>query len=175
MLENIRLATAQDFDSVWKLYADVCDQIPHDRYSPGWIIGIFPSEDIIRSAIDAETLRVATLDGRIGAAMVLSPEDDDGHASVSWPSGASAQECSAIHLLAVHPSLRGRGIGAELVREAIRASREWGKRAIRLDVMPGNLAASRIYLREGFAYVCNHAMFYEDVGTISFEMYELIL
>ena len=41
--------------------------------------------------------------------------------------------------------------------------------------MLGNLAASRIYTAEGFAYVGNSEAFYEDTGTVELEMYELVL
>jgi ribosomal protein S18 acetylase RimI-like enzyme len=107
--------------------------------------------------------------------MIVRQRDDDEYANVPWPSGLSGNEVSTVHLVAVHPSLRGKGVGAELVREAIRLSRAWCKRAVHLDVMLGNLAASRIYTAEGFAYVGNSEVFYEDTGTVELEMYELVL
>ncbi|MDO5118363.1 MAG: hypothetical protein Q4D34_07745, partial [Eggerthellaceae bacterium] len=84
MLDTIRIAVDEDFEAVWQLYVDVCERIPDDRYSPGWKLGLFPSREIIRNAIEAETLRVGITDRRIGAAMVLLPEDDEGHAGIAW-------------------------------------------------------------------------------------------
>lgn len=175
MLDEIRIATPDDFEAVWRLYADVCEQMPNDAYSPGWTLGVFPAKGDVRDAIDAGTMRVGTLDGAVVAAFVLTPHDDEEYQGVPWPSGATGDEASTVHLLAVHPSVRGRRVGSELVREAARLSRSWGKRAVHLDVMPGNLAASRAYVREGFSLVCEHEIFYEDTGTVVFEMYELAL
>jgi hypothetical protein len=44
-----------------------------------------------------------------------------------------------------------------------------------LDVVPGNLAASRIYLQEGFVLVGTQQIFYEDTGLADFNMYECVL
>ena len=41
--------------------------------------------------------------------------------------------------------------------------------------MLGNLAASRIYLAEGFVFVGTYQIFYEDTGLMAFDMYELAL
>ena len=66
-------------------------------------------------------------------------------------------------------------LGAWLAREGIRLARELGKRVIHLDVVPGNLAASRIYEAEGFAFACTHEVFYEDTGLMGFDLYEYVL
>ena len=44
-----------------------------------------------------------------------------------------------------------------------------------LDVVPGNLAASRIYEEAGFSLACTHEIFYEDTGLMDFRMFELVL
>ena len=63
----------------------------------------------------------------------------------------------------------------DMFRAAIKEGTEMGKKAIHLDVYPGNLAASRIYLSEGFSYVGMYESYYEDTGTMAFEMYEYVL
>ena len=175
MLDTIRLASTEDLDEIWMTLVEVCRQMPHDRYSPQWTLGVYPSKDDVMEAIAQCSFYVGVLDGRIVATMIVRRRDDDEYANVPWPSGLRGNEVSTVHLVAVHPSLRGKGVGSELVREAIRLSRAWGKRAIHLDVMLGNLAASRIYTAEGFAYVGNSEVFYEDTGTVELEMYELVL
>ncbi|MDO4405194.1 MAG: GNAT family N-acetyltransferase [Atopobiaceae bacterium] len=172
MLDKIRIATEEDFEAAWKLYVEVCEQMPNDAYSPGWTLGVFPAKAGVREAIEARELYVGMLDSAVVAAFVLSPHDDEEYRDVPWPSGATGDDVSTVHLLAVHPYVRGKHVSSELIREAVRLSRSWGKRAVHLDVMPGNLAASRVYLREGFSFVCEHEIFYEDTGTIAFEMYE---
>ncbi len=175
MLDAIRLASTEDLDEIWGMLVEVCAQMPHDRYSPQWTLGVYPSKDGIMAAIAECTFYVGILDGRIVATMIVRQREDDEYANVPWPSRLDGAKVSTVHLVAVHPSLRGKGVGSELVREAIRLSRAWGKRAIHLDVMLGNLAASRIYLAEGFKHIGNSEVFYEDTGTVELEMYELVL
>lgn len=175
MLDTIARATPADFAAVWQLYADVCAQDPHDPYGAHWVYGVYPSEDDIRSHIDKGQLYVGRDEGHIVAAMAVVPHDDPEYADVPWPTPATPDEVAVIHLLCVHPSMRGRHMGAELVQEALRLAREAGKRVVHLDVYPGNLAASRIYLEAGFVLVGTFEVFYEDTGTMPFEMLECVL
>lgn len=55
----------------------------------------------------------------------------------------------------VAPESRGHGVGAALLREAIRWARSRGARVVRLSVTSGDTPAVRLYVREGF----------RDVGT----------
>lgn len=175
MLDSITQATPADFDAVWQLYVDVCTHMPLDTYDPGWILGIFPCEEDIRAFTEAGELYVGRTGERIVAAMVLTFHEDPEHEGVPWPSGAADEDVCVVHLLCGHPSLRGQGIGRELIEEAIRLARAAGKKAIHLEVSLGNLAASRIYQAAGFSYICNHDVHYEDSGTMTFEMYEYVL
>ena len=175
MFDEFRKATDADFDAAWQLYADVCAQMPNDDYSPHWKLGIFPAEEDVRGYLDQGQLYLGFIDGRLVAAMALTDCDDPQYAGMTWPSGAQGDEASVIHLLAIHPSTRGMHLGTVLVQEAIRLAREMGKKAIHLDVYPGNLAASRIYLAAGFTYVGMYESYYEDTSTMAFEMYERVL
>jgi RimJ/RimL family protein N-acetyltransferase len=58
---------------------------------------------------------------------------------------------------AITPEMRGRGIGTAIMQAIVQEARQ-ANRQIRLNVMSGNAAALRLYLRLGF----------EPVGTIPF-------
>ena len=175
MLDAITRATPDDFSAIWQLYVDVCAQQEHDAYDPGWTLGVYPTEDDIREHIEAGELYVGWLHGKPAAAMVVVLHEDPEYTEVPWLTPAAEDEVAVIHLLAVHPLARGQHAGAALVREAIRLARTAGMRVIHLDVMLGNLAASRIYLAEGFIFVGTYQIFYEDTGLANFEMYECVL
>ena len=55
--------------------------------------------------------------------------------------------------LAVHPDLRGLGIGSELLELSVREARHRGSRYLYLEVREGNPAAQRLYERAGFEVV----------------------
>ena len=45
-------------------------------------------------------------------------------------------------------------------------------KAIRLDVLKGNLPAEKLYTGLGFKYLHTLKMFYEDTGWTDYELYE---
>jgi ribosomal protein S18 acetylase RimI-like enzyme len=55
--------------------------------------------------------------------------------------------------IALLPSVRGQGIGSDIISAAARAAEEQGAEQLTLSVLAGNLAAQRLYLRLGFAAV----------------------
>ncbi len=53
--------------------------------------------------------------------------------------------------------------------------RSEGMKAIRLDVLKGNLPAEKLYSGLGFRYLHTLNMFYEDTGWTDYELYEYTL
>lgn len=155
VLESFRPATAEDLDALWTLYADVCEQSKHDAYSPQWELGFYPTKDDLRAYIEEEAMYVAHVSGELRAAMVFLSHGEE----------------ASIHLLAVHPTLRGRHVGAELVDEALRLAYGQNMHTIRLDVVKGNLVASRLYEASGFCLVGTRAQTFDDQRTLEFDLY----
>ena len=50
-----------------------------------------------------------------------------------------------------------------------------GIRAIRLDVLKGNLPAEKVYLKMGFRYVDTLPMYYEDTGITDYKAFERLI
>ena len=80
-----------------------------------------------------------------------------------------------IHALAVATELQGRGIGKQIVGFCIDYARAHGYKAIRLDVVPTNYPAKKLYEQCGFAYLGDVDLErgFEDIPL--FSMYELNL
>lgn len=96
------------------------------------------------------TTLVARRDGRIDGALVL----------LLWPPHA------ALASIAVHPAHRAHGLGATMVREALFRARAAQARWLSLEVDADNLAAIRLYRREGFGLVRR----FTEHGRSRFEM-----
>lgn len=80
------------------------------------------------------TALVATVDGAVVAATVL----------------VLGRPASSLASIAVHPGLRGRGVGRLLLRDALARARGAGSRLLVLEVDRGNRLAVRLYRQEGF-------------------------
>jgi ribosomal-protein-alanine acetyltransferase len=67
--------------------------------------------------------------------------------------------------IAVHPSLRKRGIGHALLRAIVRHSLEGRALSIRLMVRADNTSAANFYRRSGFRCIGRVPDYYEDGAT----------
>ena len=76
-----------------------------------------------------------------------------------------------IHALGVHPAFARRGIAQRMVQYAIGTARPQGCRALRLDVLGGNVPAERLYTGQGFARRGTVRMFYADTGWTDYGLY----
>ncbi len=57
-----------------------------------------------------------------------------------------------LHALAIAPKLQGKGLGAAVVRFCTEKAKADGYKALRLDIVPGNLPAQKLYEKNGFQY-----------------------
>lgn len=64
--------------------------------------------------------------------------------------------------VAIRPSCKGRGLGAELVAAAEAATREAGRNRLRLEVRADNAAAIGLYERAGYGRTGTVPDYYED-------------
>ncbi len=62
-----------------------------------------------------------------------------------------------------------------VVQYAIGTARAQGCRALRLDVLGGNVPAERLYTGQGFARRGTVRMFYPDTGWTDYGLYEYLL
>lgn len=104
-------------------------------------------------------LREALGSTRTAAVLVAGAEDIEGYALVGTDLGVSY-----LHRIAVAPSSRGRGIGADLVREALIWARGTLSQVMVLNVRPVNEPARRLYVREGFTPT-GHDLYLLGFGT----------
>ena len=59
-----------------------------------------------------------------------------------------------------------------MMEEAVKIAEDMGLKALRLDVLEGNLPAERLYEKVGFQCAGSLNIFYEDTGWADFNLYE---
>ena len=156
----IRAAHADEFEKVRGFYHELIDMMEGSEFHPRWEKFVYPSDDFIRSSIERGELYVGLLSGEIVGAMAVNGEGAEGYEGAPWGVNAARGEFSVIHALGVLPSHHGRGFARGLVATAKDVARGLGHKALRLDVLDGNLPAVKLYESEGFRFVSRVKLFY---------------
>ena len=172
---KIRAARSEEFDAVRSFYHSLIDDMRDSPYLPGWEKDIYPSSEYLRDCIDRSELFVGEAGDEIAGAMVVNHSCNEGYAKAQWPTKAEPDEVAVIHILGVHPRFAGQGYAKALVDWTIENARRQGRRAVRLDVLQGNLPAENLYRSRGFRYVDTMRMYYEDTDWTDFDLFERAL
>ncbi len=172
MATSIRAADSSEYDRVRLFYYSLIDEMADLPYGAGWIKDVYPSNEMIRSCIDAGEYFIAEDSGSVCAAMVVNHSFNESYRDFDWPTKAEDDEVTVIHALGVHPGYMGKGIAKQMVRFAIKKAKEEEQKVIRLDVLKGNLPAEKLYAGLGFKYLHTLKMYYADTGWTDYELYE---
>ena len=175
MLDQIRIAGAEDFGALWRFYEDVCRAQERDEYGPDWHLGVYPAVAELKGRVAAGEILAGWKDGRLAAAMAVADGEDEMYLGAPWPPGASPEQVAALHLFAVHPDFRGQGAAREMLTALFARARAQGFRAIHLDVAQGNLAAEKLYVAVGFVFAGTLRVRYDDLGDTTVRLFEYAL
>ena len=169
---NIRAAAEGDYPAVRAFYYDLTDEMADTPFRPGWEKDVYPTQDFLRDSIRRGELYLGLLAGELAACMVVNGQYNEGYRAVTWGVEAADGELLVIHALGVRLAFAGRGLAKAMARYALALARGQGKKAVRLDVLGGNLPAERAYTAVGFRYVDTLTMFYEDTGWTDYKLFE---
>lgn len=172
---EIRIAKTDDYPSVRAFYHSLTDEMRHSEFDIGWKKDIYPSPDMLKNSIADSHLYIGEANGQITAAMILNHQYNDGYKEIKWPVQIADSEVTIIHALGVHPKNKGKGYAKQMVHKAIETAEKNHQKAVRLDVLEGNIPAEKLYSELGFHYIHTLKMFYEDTGLTNYKVYEYIL
>ena len=171
----IRKAEANEYERILDFYFQLIDDMQGMEYHPKWQKGIYPDPKELKIALENSELFIDEEAGEVVAAMRVNHEVTDGYEKVKWAVDAAKEEVTVIHMLGVAVPCQGKGIAKKMVQFVIDAAKRDRQKAIRLDVLVGNIPANRLYESMGFAFQEKVSLFYEDTGVTDFELYELAL
>lgn len=172
---HLRKAVIAEFPAVKQFYDQLIDDMEGMTYHPKWQKGIYPEYSYLEESIRNGELYITVDADAIIGAMILSHNTNDGYSGITWNVDAKPEEVTIIHTLGVAASRARTGVGKFMVQETIRLAKEVGQKALRLDVLVGNLPAYRLYEGIGFVFIKRVNMFYEDTGWCDFDLYEYAL
>lgn len=169
---RIRQAKKGEEERVLSFYYELIDKMQGAKYPIRWQKGIYPVLGDIESAVEEESLYVATEEERIVSAFILNHHQGEGYEEAAWTYPAKKEEAAVLHLLATDPDRQGQGIGKMMLKKAVEISRENQDKVIRLDTLTWNVPGQKLY--EGFGFHCcgDIGLTYASTGKILFRMYE---
>ena len=170
---RLELATQNDFETIIAFYDDVTERTPEMGTYARWQKGKHPTEEGISAYINEGSMYIYRERGVIVGAMAVTMYQGEGYHTIEWSQQVSDEKVAVIHILAVSPDAQGKGIGSEMIREAIRLAQNNGMQAIRLDALASNTPAHKIYERLGFEYRGKQHLYAENTGWTDFYFFEL--
>lgn len=150
MTMRIRKCKKEDIVSVGAFYDQVVAWLDAHINYPKWIYKIYPSEESVKEMTNAECQYIYEEDGDIQAAFVLNADPQGKYENGSWLKDLPEGSYMILHTLAVSPEAQGKGLASEVIRFCTEEAKKQGYKALRLDIVPGNLPAQRLYEKNGF-------------------------
>jgi len=172
---SIRRATEDDYTLIRDFYYELIDAMEDYQYKPGWKKDIYPSREMLTSAIAAGEMYVGFEAGRCAACMIANHAYNEAYEKIKWSVEAKGDEVFVIHALGVGTDYAGRGFAKEMARYVIALAKSHGAKTVRLDVLQGNLPAERAYESVGFRPLETISMYYADTGWTYFKAFEYII
>ena len=168
-------ANKDQYEDVRRFYHSLIDAMQDSQYDIGWEKDIYPAPAFLKASIAGGALYLCTEGHRIVGAMVLNHQCNEGYSKFQWQTEAAEDEILVIHALGVHPAYSGKGYAKEMVNKAFEVGACTHQKAIRLDVLAGNVPAEKLYTGLGFKYMDTLNMYYEDTGWTDYKLYEYVL
>ena len=170
---KLELATQNDYDAIIAFYDDVTERTPEMATYARWSKGKHPTVEGIKAYIDERSMFLYRANSVIVGTMAVTMYQGEDYHAIDWAQQVPDDRVAVIHILAVSPDVQGKGIGSEMIREAIRMAENKGMQAIRLDALASNTPAHRLYERLGFEYRGKQHLYAENTEWTDFYFFEL--
>ncbi len=170
---EIRKCKTSDLDALDKFYYEVVYYLTQTINYPRWMLNVYPNRDSIKKAIDEGSQFAAYENGELVGAFVVNTDTAGDYTVGEWSVELSDGEYLVVHSLATHQRFYGNGIARKMMEFCLTYAKEKGFKAIRLDVVPDNFPAIKLYESLGFSFAGEKdlARGYEHIPT--FCLYEI--
>lgn len=169
----VKVCSEEDIVAVSMFYDCVVKHLCENINYPKWVHKEYPSEHSVSKMVQAGCQFMVIDNNKIIGAFVLNDDPQGKYENAAWSWQLPRGEYMVCHTLATNPLLQGKGLGRQMVEYCIDHAKRHGFKGIRLDVVPGNIPARKLYEKCGFNYVGDVDL-ERDIDEIPlFSMYEL--
>ena len=170
---KIQKCEISDLEAVAKLYDKVTLYLTENVNYPKWKYGCYPSADSVKKAISDGVQFMCTEESKVLGAFILNDNPEGTYEKGDWTTDLKKGEYLVIHTLASDPDFSNRGIGKFMVNYSVSYAKEYGFKAVRLDVVPENIPARRLYEKLGFTFAGEKDLKRNIDDIPTFALYEL--
>lgn len=170
---KIRLCTETDIAQVGEFYNRVVLHLCKNINYPKWEYKVYPSEEDVRKMTHLQQQYICLENDIVVGAFVLNDDPQGEYENAKWSREVEQGKYMVCHTLATDPMIQGKGVGRQMVEYCIDCAKKQGYKAIRLDVVPENVPARKLYEKCGFAYVGDVDLERDIEEIPMFSMYEL--
>ena len=149
---EIRQCREADVARVGEFYDGIVQWLNCHINYPKWIYRVYPSEGFAREMVEAGSLHLCEGDGKILGAFALDADPLGEYLGVGWKRNLPSGLYMALHALAIDPSSQRRGLASEVIRFCVKTATSKGSKALRVDIVPSNRPARRLFEESGFIY-----------------------
>ena len=166
---QIRKCEVADAAAVGAFYDEVVANLCATVNYPKWKYKVYPSVDFAREMAQKGEQYICLDGDEIVGAFVFNDDAQGAYENANWSASLKRGEYGVCHAVAIRTSLQGKGLGKQIVDYCIERARQLGHKAIRLDVVPTNLPARKLYEKCGFTYIGDADLErgYEDIPLFS--------
>ena len=172
---NIFKCTMNDWDPVTEFYDRVTEYLDKNINYPKWTHKEYPGRESVYNSIKEGSQFACEDNRKIIGAFVLNDDPQGAYHLGHWSKDFSNGEYLIIHALASDPDIYGKGIAKSMVKYCIETTKERGYGALRLDVVPTNIPARRLYEKMGFTFVEERDLLRGIEYIPAFALYEMNL
>ena len=172
-MELIKCSAGQ-LAAVTALYHRTVNYLEENINYPKWSAA-HPSDEGMAQAVFAGEQYICTENGRVLGAVVLNQDPEGFYEAGEWSRDLQPGRFLVIHALAVDPEHARQGVGRFMTEQCIALAEKGGFQALRLDVVPGNTPAERLYKNAGFTFAGTKDLRRNIAEVPVFDLYELNL
>ena len=165
----------EHLDAVAEFYDKVTAYLAEHINYPKWTPGEYPGRESAKNAIANGWQYACFNDGKVIGVFVLCEDPQGDYSRGNWSRELEPDEVLTIHALATDPTAYHKGIGKAMVRECTEIAKRENKKALRLDAVPTNTPARRMYESLGFTHAGTMDLKRGIPEIPEFSLYELNL
>ena len=171
----IRKCQEKDIIPVSEFYDNIVEFLDSHINYPRWIYKVYPSQESVEAMTEEESQYVCISDEKIVGAFVLNNKPQGNYWKANWSQEIDDGSYLVLQTLAIDPSMQNQGLASQVIGFSIEKAKSEGYKAIRLDVIPDNYPAKRLFEKNGFEYVGDVDLELDIGNNPAFSLYELNL